>query len=136
MDMWRSSMDDLHGRLQLTTFMDDFIVPGRLRWSSVVLLSMYIVPSWGFLVQTALLTLDDAFGRTRVGLIFLLPYQLPLCARGHPGYYCDFKKVSLFVSYSRHYWLVSCVDPISQRNCHMSIFEWRMSFQWPCCWGL
>ena len=36
---------------------------------------MYIVPSWGFLVQTALLALDDAFGRTRVGLIFLLPYQ-------------------------------------------------------------
>ena len=36
---------------------------------------MYIVPSWGFLVQTALLALDDAFGRTRVGLFFLLPYQ-------------------------------------------------------------
>ena len=86
-------MDDFHGRLLLTTFMDDFIVPGSLRRSSIVLLSMYIVPSWGFLVQTALLALDDTFGRTRVGLIFLLPYQLPLCSRGRPGYYCDFKKV-------------------------------------------
>ena len=75
MDMWKSSMDDLHGRLQLTTSMDDFIVPERLRWSSVVLLSMYIVPSWGFLVQTVLLALNDAFGRTRVGLFFLLPNQ-------------------------------------------------------------
>ena len=60
------------------------------------------------MVQTNLLALDDAFGRNRVGLIFLLPYQLPLCSRGRPGYYCDFKKISLFVSYMLYTigWLV------------------------------
>ena len=38
------------------------------------------------------------------------------------------------VSQSR--WLACCFDLVSQRNCHVSIFEWRASFHWSCFWGV
>ena len=96
MDIWRSSMDNLHGRLLLTIFLDDFVVPRRLHWLSVVLLSMYTVPSWVILGPNCSVSSGRFLGRTRVELIFLLPYQLPLCSRGRPGYCCDFKESFTF----------------------------------------
>ena len=96
MDIWRSSMDNLHGRL-LTIFLDDFVVPRRLHWLSVVLLSMYTVPSWVILGPNCSDSSGRFLGRTKVGLIFLLPYQLPLCSRGRPGYCCDFRESFAFL---------------------------------------
>ena len=75
MDIWRWSMDDLHGRLLLTIFLDDFTVYWRLHWLSVVLLSMYTIPSWVIIGPNCSVSSGRLFGRTRVGLIFLLPYH-------------------------------------------------------------
>ena len=76
MDIWRWPMDDLHRRLLLTIFLDDFTVYWRLHWLSVVLLSMYTVPSWVILGPNCSISSGRFLGRTRVGLFFLLPYHV------------------------------------------------------------
>ena len=80
-----------------TTFIDEFIVHGRLHWSRVVLLSMNTFPSFGVILGP---TCSIGFGRylwmNWSWTNFLLPYQLPLCSKGRPGYCCDFNKISLF----------------------------------------
>ena len=78
MDIWSSSMDELHGRLVWTTFTVSVGCPCT-------------VPSWVILRPNGSVSPGRILGRTRDGLIFLLSYQLPLCSRGRPGYCCDFR---------------------------------------------
>ena len=62
MDIWRSSMDELHGRLVWTTFTD----------LSVVFVHVLSLLGW-FFVQTALLALDDSLDEQELGLFFCSP---------------------------------------------------------------
>ena len=77
--------------------MDEFIVHGRLHWSRVVLLSMNILPSSRVILgPTCSIGSGRCLWTNWSWTNFLLPYQLPLCSKGRPGYCCDFNKISLF----------------------------------------
>ena len=77
--------------------MDEFIVHGRLHWSRVVLLSMNIFPSSGVILSPTCSIGSERYLWTNWSWTnFLLPYQFPLCSKGHLGYCCDFNKISLF----------------------------------------
>ena len=124
----------VHGRPLWTSLssMGDFIVQERCYrpWTSFLLLG------W-FLTLFALLVLDDPYGQTGVGLIFHYPISCPFVQRVVQDIVVILTKFYFFVSHvSRSCWLASRVDLVSQRNRHVSIFEWRASFHWPCCWGL
>ena len=74
MDIWRSSMDELHGRLLWTTlpFTEDFTDCG-------VLVHVDSLLRW-FFVQTALITMDDPLDEQELGSFFCFPImnEIPL----------------------------------------------------------
>ena len=127
---------------------DDLVIPGHLMivhgrpsWTSLLSMgdfidqeqyycpwTFFLLLGW-FLVQLALLALDDTFGRTGVGLIFHFPISCPFVQRVVQDIVVILIRFHFFVSHvSRSCWLASRVDLVSQRNRHVSIFEWRASF--------
>ena len=95
--VWWSSRPWTSDDRPWTTSMNEFIVPGRLHWPRVISSSMNILYSSGVILGP---TCSIGSGRflwtNRSWTNFPLPYQLPPCSKGRPGYCCDFNKISLF----------------------------------------
>ena len=121
-----------------TTFMDDHVVHGRLNWSKVVLLSMNVFPSFGMILgPTCSVGSGRAIWTNWRWIIFYFSISCPFVQRVVQDIVVIFTKFHFFVRHVlRSCWLANHVDPVSQRNCHVSISEWRASFHWSCCWGL
>ena len=117
-------MDELHGRLLWTT------LPSTGDFTDCGVIVHVDYPFLGNSVQTALIAMDDSLDERELGSFFCSPISCPFVQGVVQDIVVILKKVLLFVSHvSRSHWWAGCVDPISQRSCYVSTFEWPASLQ-------